>query len=289
MSLLVGCSTLTGLTEAGILAAVAQAAAALASRNHEVHAHAGPLSFHISLAHLLLAGGALAIARLLLIVPTMWLAAWITAGVRTSMLNRLFDSYLWADWPVKAADREGHLQELMTNQVNQAGQGAIQATLLMTNLFTFLVLVASALVISPEAAAIVVAASSLLFIGIRPLSRAGSKSSRELSRAQLDQATGINEAARLAEEAQVFGVTEAQRAVVGRLVEQTHGLFLRAQLAIRLVPSVYQSAVYLLLIGGITLIYVFDKGGLASLGAIVLLLVRAWHVRQSGAELISGH
>jgi ABC-type multidrug transport system fused ATPase/permease subunit len=41
------------------------------------------------------------------------------------------------------------------------------------------------------------------------------------------------------------------------------------------VPSAYQSAVYLLLVLGLAVIYAVDKNGLASLGAVVLLLVRA--------------
>src|SRR5262249_28119356 len=39
--------------------------------------------------------------------------------------------------------------------------------------------------------------------------------------------------------------------------------------------SLYQSAVYVLLIGGLAVIYWIDRGGVASLGAVVLLLVRA--------------
>ncbi len=264
-----------GLAEAGVLAMVARAATSLANGSSTVDGTLGPVHIHASLRHFLLAAAALACLRLFLAVPTSALGARITADVQATMLHGLFDRFARASWSVKSTDLEGHLQELMTNQVTQSVQGSIWATNLLTNLFAFVALVAAALVISPLAASIVVAASAILFALLRPLSRAGTRSARELSSAQLDQAGGVSEATRLAEETQVFGVAEAQRSRVAELVDRNSTLLFRTELAVRLVASSYQGAVYLLLVGGLALIYAFDKNGLASLGAAVLLLVRA--------------
>jgi ABC-type multidrug transport system fused ATPase/permease subunit len=273
--LLVLSSTALGLSEAGVLAMVASAATTLANGTRVVDASLGPVHVHSSVAHFLLAAAALACIRLILVLPTSTLAAQITADVQSTLLHGLFDSFSRASWAVKSADLEGHLQELMTNQVTQAVLGAAYATILLTNLFAFLALAAGALVISPLAAVIVVAASAILFTVLRPLSRAGSRGARELSAAQLEQAGGVSEATRLAEETQVFGVAEAQRQRVARLIDRNSALLFRTQRALRLVPSAYQSAVYLLLVLGLAVIYAVDKNGLASLGAVVLLLVRA--------------
>jgi ABC-type multidrug transport system fused ATPase/permease subunit len=91
----------------------------------------------------------------------------------------------------------------------------------------------------------------------------------------LDHAGGVSEATRLAEETQVFGVTRAQEARLQQLIERARRLFFDTQFNLRLVPNIYQSAVYLLLFGGLALIYTVDRSGLASLGVVVLLLVRA--------------
>jgi ABC-type multidrug transport system fused ATPase/permease subunit len=273
--LLVFSSTAMGLAEAAVLAVVARAATSLANGSHGVSANLGPLHVHTSLSRLLLAGAALALLRLVLVIPTSALGARITADVQLTMLRGLFDRFARASWSVKSTDLEGHLQELMTNQVTQAVQGAAYATVLLTNLFALLALVAAALLISPLAATIVVVASVVLFTLLRPLSRAGTRGARELSAAQLDQAGGVSEATRLAEETQVFGATEAQRKRVTALIERNNSLLFRTQLTLRLVPSSYQGAVYLLLIGGLALIYTVDRNGLAALGAVVLLLVRA--------------
>ena len=264
-----------GLAEAGVLVMVARAATSLANGSRRVDASLGPLHVHASLPHFLLAAAALACLRLVLAVPTSVLGARITADVQATLLHGLFDRLARASWSVKSTDLEGHFQELMTNQVTQAVQGSAWATNLLTNLFAFLALVAAALVISPLAATIVVAASAVLFTLLRPLSRAGTRSARELSAAQLDQAGGVSEATRLAEETQVFGVAEAQRKRIAALIDRNNALLFRTQLALRFVPSSYQGAVYLLLVGGLGVIYAVDKSGLASLGAVVLLLVRA--------------
>jgi ABC-type multidrug transport system fused ATPase/permease subunit len=85
----------------------------------------------------------------------------------------------------------------------------------------------------------------------------------------------VSEATRLAEETQVFGVTRAQEARLQQLIARAHHFFFGTQFNLRLVPNIYQSAVYLLLFGGLALIYAVDRGGLTSLGVVVLLLVRA--------------
>jgi ABC-type multidrug transport system fused ATPase/permease subunit len=268
-------SILTGLAEAAVLAIVAQVAAALTTRRDVVELHLGATSVQVSIQTLLILGGAIAAIRLILLVPASSLAARISADAQAMIRERLVQAFLRASWAVKSADREGRFQELMTNQVSSATAGVVQTTYVLTYLFSFAVLVASALFASPAAAAIVAAACVLLFAALRPLTRAGGRAADELSVALLDHAGGVSEATRLAEETQVFGVTRAQEARLQQLIARAHHHFFGTQFNLRLVPNIYQSAVYLLLFGGLALIYAVDRGGLTSLGVVVLLLVRA--------------
>jgi ATP-binding cassette subfamily B protein len=274
-SLLALLSICAGLAEAAILAIVAQIGTALASSTNAVDAHLGVAAVQMSIKAMLVAGIAIAAGRILLLVPASWLAARLAADAEATLRKRLFDSFLRAKWSVKANDREGKLQELMTNQITQGTQAIVQTTWVVTYLFSLLALVLSALVLNPAAAGIVVGVSIFLFALLRPLSRAGSKAARDLSAAQLSHGSGVSEATRLAEETQVFGVAAAQRSRLRELIDRARHLYFRTQFTVRLVPNLYQSGVYLLLIGGLALIYAFDRGGLASLGAVVLLLVRA--------------
>jgi ATP-binding cassette, subfamily B, bacterial len=274
-SLLAVLSIVAGISEAAVLAIVAQVAAALATSENAVDLHLGVGSTRVSIETLLIAGGVIAAARLLLLVPVSALAARLISNAEATMRERLFGAFLHASWGAKSNDREGKLQELMTNQVTQATQGVMQTTWVVTYTFSFAALVASALVLAPLAAGIVVAACVLLFAALRPLSRAGSRAARDLSSAQIDHAAGVSESTRLAEETQVFGVSAALRARLQRLIDRARQLSFRTQFTISVMPSLYQSSVYLLLFGGLALIYSVDRSGLASLGAVVLLLVRA--------------
>ena len=110
---------------------------------------------------------------------------------------------------------------------------------------------------------------------MRPLNRLGVRRARQLSRAQLDYAGGISEMVRVAEETQVFGVGGAQRERIDRFIAAARHLYLRTQVVSRLTPNLYQSLMYLMLIAGLAALYAVNRHNVASLGSVILLLIRA--------------
>jgi ABC-type multidrug transport system fused ATPase/permease subunit len=80
---------------------------------------------------------------------------------------------------------------------------------------------------------------------------------------------------RLAEDTHVFGVGEAQRERVDGLIGALWRPVFQMQLLAGLVPGIYQSLIYLFVIGALAGLYATGSGHVASLGAVVLLLVRA--------------
>ena len=92
----------------------------------------------------------------------------------------------------------------------------------------------------------------------------------------MNYASGIGEAGmRVAEENHVFGVAEARRKRIDRLVRSAQELFCRTQLLGRLVPNLYQSLIFLIIVGGLAILYAAGTSRIPSLGSVVLLLVRA--------------
>jgi ATP-binding cassette subfamily B protein len=267
-------SIFAGFTEAGLLAIVAQVAAALVN-GKGVHARTGFLTLHTSVGTLLWVAVALGVVRLLLQLPLSILPARIAADVQEALRRRIFRSFTRASWEVQSRDREGQLQEIMTSQTSQATQGALQATGLLTSTLGFLILMGSAVAFSPPAAAVVFAIAVAMFAVLRPLRDLGARRSRELSAAQVRYAGGIAEANRLAEETHVFGASEAQYDGVAGLVRICRDLFFRSQVILKLVPNLYQSLIYLLLIAALAALNSVGSGKAGSLGAVVILLVRA--------------
>jgi ATP-binding cassette subfamily B protein len=268
------CAIFAGVAEATILVLIAQIAASLVDRSKQAHEHISLFHIHAGVGTLIQLAFVLTIVRISLQVPLAKLPARIAVEVQARLRRELFDAYSRASWAVQSRDREGQLQETITGQVNTATGGALQATTLITSSFTFLVLMITALRLSLVAAVVVGFATVLLFGGLRPLRNRVVRSARELSRSQVAFAGSIAESVRVVEEMHVRGV-------------QRH--FFRTQLLGKLIGGIYQSVIYLLLVGGVAGFYYFAKGDhAAALGGVVLLLIRAGSTGQNVQSAYQG-
>lgn len=272
---LVAVSIVCGFTEAAIFAAVAQVGVAFVKHTNAVDSKLGPVHIHVPIDTLFVVAGVLAVVRLVLQVPMAILPARISADVQARMRTTLFHSFTRASWGVQSRDREGHLQEIMTGQVLQATNASLQTANLLIAAFTFVVLMATAIVLNPVAAIMILAASLIVFGVLRPLRALGVRRSRELSKAQIEYAGGLGEAIRVAEETHVFGVGAAQRRRGDRLAVSARELFYRTQTIGRLVGGLYQSVIYLLLVALLWALYETGQAHAGTIGAVVLLVVRA--------------
>ncbi|MGH9105883.1 MAG: ABC transporter ATP-binding protein [Acidimicrobiales bacterium] len=275
IAMLGGISILAGLVEAGMLDLLANIAAAMVLHGQRAHVELSPTGLYMTVGFAILVTFVLSAARLVLQLVMAWIPTRIATNVLAEVRRELFDAFTRASWAVKAHEREGHFQELMTNQVNQAINAVMNLAGMISAGAMFIALVASAFSLSVVVASLVLVSAAVLFAAFRPLDKLGGIAARDASQASIDQAGGISEAVRLAEEAQVFGVVEAQRGRLNTLIEATRRATFRATLTARMVGSLYQSAVFLLIVGGLGGLYVSGTGNLASLGAVVLILVRA--------------
>jgi ATP-binding cassette, subfamily B, bacterial len=275
--LLAICSILSGLTETATLALVAQLAASVVGGAHKgTHNHALSLfSVHGSPGTLIPIAFGFCALRLLFQIPLSVLPARIAAQVMARLRTELFDAFSRASWTVQSQGREGSLQEIMTNQVGQAIGGVAGTTGLLTSTLQFVVLMIGALLLNFVAALVVGAMTVILFALLRPLRARGGRYAQALSRAQVRYAGGIAESNRLAEETHVFGAGAVQRERLGQSIAEARHWFFRSQVLGRLVANVYQSLIYVLLVGGIAVLYLIGGAQAGSLGGVVLVLLRA--------------
>ena len=273
-------SLLSGFSEGLFLAVIAQVAYKIANGKGG-SSRAGLLHISASVNTLLWVALGLALFRLLLQWPISVLPAKIAADVQQRLRTRVFRAFSNASWDVQSRDREGTLQEIMTNQTSQATGGALQATSLVSTSLVFVILMGFAIALSPTAAGAIFVIAVALFALMRPMRMLGAKRSRELSRAQVRYAGGIAEANRLAEESQVFGVTGAQYDRMLGFVHTCRNLFFRTQVIAKAVPNVYQSLIFVLLVVGLMALVAAGAHHEGRLLAIVLLLFRAAQNAQS--------
>lgn len=273
-------SVVSGIAEALMIAVVAQVAADLANGRA---LHSKNVLFHVTapVGTLLWAALVLALVRMFLQWPLSVLPARIAADVQLGLRSRLFRAFTSASWEVQSRDREGMLQEIMTSQANNATGGALQATSLLSSAIVVVILMFTAVALSPLAAAIVFVVGALGFALMRPLREFGNRKSRELSAAWVRYAGSIAEANRLAEEGQVFGVMDAQHARIVGFAKRSRDLYYRTQMLLKAVPNAYQSLMFVIIVVGLLVLYQLGVHHDGKLLAIVLLLVRASQQGQS--------
>lgn len=274
-------SLVSGFAEAGTLALIAAIASELVG-DKKSGIHAGTLHLTGGVQTLIAAALVLALVRLVMQIPISILPARIAADVQAALRTRLFHAFQDASWEMQSREREGQLQETMTSQTLQATGGALQATSLIVNSLNFLALLATAFLLNVLAAGAILVAGVSIFVVLRPLKRVGVRRARALSRAQVQYASGINEAIRVAEETHVFGVAAAQRKRIDALVGRSRDLFYYTQMLTKLVPNLFQSLIFILLIAGLWAVHLSGAHHTAALGAIILLLVRSSRSGQQG-------
>ncbi|HKZ14511.1 MAG TPA: ABC transporter ATP-binding protein [Solirubrobacterales bacterium] len=266
---------LSGLAEAGVLAVVAEVGTALVYGSDHVKLGLGSYVLRPSVTAMLVVAAVLSLARVVLLGINAHLQARLAADVQTTLRDRLFGAFSRASWSLQSSELEGHLQEMLTSQILQSTAGALQFAALLSALITFLVLVISAMLLNVVVAFAVVIVAVALFGLLRPLSTYGRRSAKDLSASQLEFANGVVEASRMAEETHVFGVAGAQRDRIGTLTSTAGRLFYQTQFVNRLVPTLFQSLVYLTVVAGLGILYASGSGDVASLGAVILIMVRA--------------
>jgi len=272
MGVLVGFSA---LTEAVFLALIAQIAAQLV-KPPGAQEHLTLVHIHAPTLRLIEVAFAIAVLRVpLLQVPLTILPTRIGTDVVARIRLNLFDAYSGASWEVQSRDREGQTQETLTNQTGQASSTLGGVLGLMNSTIAFLVLLASALVLNLFAALIVLALAVSMFGLLRPLRGLGARKARTWSLAQVDYAASVAESIRVAEEAHVFGSGRAQRAAHEKRVAKVRKLLFQTQVLSQVGARISEAIVYLLLLGGLFVLH--EQGGshIGSLGAVVLILVRA--------------
>jgi ATP-binding cassette subfamily B protein len=272
---LAGLAVVAGLSEAGVLALVAQAAFVLSQGEDAPIEALGPLSLGSDVPMMLGLAFVLALVR----VGVQWALAWLTSRMASRTQSRLrqmlFHAYTGSSWTVQANDRGGQLQEMMTAQARLATNGAMVIAGALSPMITFAILVLTAVALSPFIAMVVAFAALGIFMLLRPFGRMTRKQAVLQSEASLRLAEGVGEAVHLTEEMQVFGTVDQHRAHVDSLVNEAEESFFRSQLLTLGVPTLHQGLALLLVISGLGGLYVVGAGDLGSLGAIVLLLVRS--------------
>ncbi len=276
LALIAALAILAGFAEAGMLVLVAQIAASLAGGHTTTSVALGPIdksTFAVGL--LLAAAGVLLLARAVFQVLGVLLSTRVSVGVVKTTQQRLLRRFLNAGWPLQASQRQGRLQELVTEYAAYGG-GAVSALVIgATAAFSLAALLATALFVNVAAAIVTGIAAMAIGLLVRPLRVAARRRSRRFAQSRLTMATGVTELATTLQDVRIFGVEHRVRERLDDLVEKAARRQQHTDRMSGLISVVYQGAAMGLVVGALAIAYGVSFSKLSSLGAMALIMIRA--------------
>lgn len=287
LTALVLLSLLTGLVEASLLALIATMAVSLADEGAQITLNLGPLTVELGRTTTFVVAVVMALARGGLQLLLAQLPAQMSARVLTDLRIELFEAFTSSAWAVKAEERDGAFQTLMTQNVTRAAQTIINVGLGLTAAVMFLTMATGAFAQSVVAAGIFLVAALALFLVLRPLSRRLRAHAAQLSTEAMSFTNSVQEVVQIAEETEVFGATDAYRAGFRAEAEAVRRPYSRTRFLTVGVPGLYQSVALLLLVVALIGVSLVGAAELASLAAVILMLVRALSYAQQVQAALS--
>lgn len=269
----------SGIAESALLVIVANAALTIGgdgSAETDLAASLGPLSaFRMSVGTSLLVALALGIVRMGFQLISATVAARVTAKLIAEIRSGTFRDYAAASWAEQSRRKEADVQDLLIRHVNRAASAVAVIAQGVTTAFLVLALLLSAVVVDPAAAIALVICGGVLFALIRPLTQKAKEYARVQLVAGREFGSRSLEALGLSQEIRSFGVSEQvveelETATAAEVRPTEQSLVLR-----EFVTAAYQFVTILLLLGGLYAVYTLYDRPLGSLGAIVVILIRA--------------
>jgi len=280
---LLGLTTASGgLAEAAVLVIVARVAFALGAGDASVRASIGPLGpFELSVGVLLVITAGVTIIRLATQVANAGQVASITSETLADLRKTTLHLFLEASWQLQSREREGHLQEIATTDVTRASNVVLHLVIAAVNLLNLFALLVAAFAVNFVATLAVIGAVVTLALILRPIRKAVRGRSRASAHANLVYATAIAETTTTAREIKIFNVHEQIRRRLDGYVDAHRRSQFRTRFLSQLIPGLYQSSAILFVVGALSIFYLSGLTRLASLGAVILVMLRSFGYGQA--------
>ncbi len=263
---------LGGLAEAAFLVMVTRMALAVADGRSTTGLLAG---WTLSLGQAVAVAALLVALRLGLALLGASLSTGLTATVRGTMRSRLSAAYLRASWATHEAEPSGRLAQLMTAFTNESMSAVSSLAAAITAALSLTALVLASLLVDPMATLAVVVALAGLAALLAPVRRRIQLRSRTAANTQMEVSSAVSELGTLGLEMQTYGARVPFEERIGQLVERDQRARRRADMLRAALPAIYTSLAYGALLGGLALAGVAGTGELASMGAVMLVMLRS--------------
>ncbi len=268
-------SFLGGLAEAALLVLVANLALTIGGQGAETSDSILTGIFGDQTSSLFLVALGLTFARLVFQFVAARTMARTIAKLTHRVRSETFDDYVHASWELQSSESEASIQDLLLRHVGKAQLALVTSNVLLSGAFMVLALFGSAFAIDPLSAGLIIVVGVLLFLLLRPLTMLAKRLASRQLQGGLIYSEQSREAVDLSLEIRAFGVSTPIAERLDRATSQEIAPLYRAQLVNRMLSSIYASVAVLILLLSLLGLDTFLDRPLASIGAIVIVLVRA--------------
>lgn len=262
----------SGLSEAMFLVLMSRAAFSITSDSDQISLLAG---WTVSLNQLVVLCLILVALRCTLAVWTASMTAVLVTDVVATTRRELATAFLFASWPVQQSDRTGRLQELLTTFTSEGSALLNSVTTAISSSFSLVALLIIAIAVDPLGAIAVIVGATLLGLALRPLRSAVRRRGEESARTGMRFASSLNEVSQLGQEVHIFRIQDQVQRLLYELVDDTAVAKRRLLFARAMVVPIYSTMAYLALVGAIALVAISDTSNIASLGAVMIVMLRS--------------
>jgi ATP-binding cassette subfamily B protein len=269
-------AVLGGFVEAAVMVVIVRIALALQSHSATVTGKfPGIAEVSLTVDQLFLVAIGLLVARLGFNVINSWLTARLSVEALTAARRQTFRDFVRASWTIQSVERDGHLQEIMSTHVGRVSAATLTLAGCTVAGFNFLALMISSFFVNSVASVSIIVGVVLLFFGLRPMTRAARRRSKLSAKANVGFVEAVAESVTLAQEVRTFNVGDSLIRRVDDHIESSSNLAFRTRLLGQIMPTLYQNMAIGLVILGMFGVSLSGSADVGSLGAVVLILVRA--------------
>lgn len=269
-------SAVAGLLEAVVLVLAVRAAVGVAEGDERMDIHVPLLGdYSTSIPALLWCAAAAVVlsagAGLLVSGAMASTAGRVLNNTRSATLR----AYSKASWNRQARSRDGALQETVSNHAVQVSELSLSLIKMLSGAISLLAILGAALFVDVTVTAAVVAVGVVVVLVLRPLAMLTRKRAARFVDANTRFGETVAESSTLALEMRVFGVEDAETQRLVGASRQAASEYSRTRFASNSTSTLYRNAAILFLVVAIGVLWSVTELVLSTVGAVVLLMVRA--------------
>lgn len=202
-------------------------------------------------------------------------AARLISRTTLAVRQRVLDTHAAAPWAIKQEMEGTALVQAATMNAMLSSNMALQMSSFVSSGLNFTALIATALLIDPVAAALVVAGVALLLVVSLPLGNLAKRQQRQSALVNREYVSAVQEHSALSREIEVFNVQRESLAGIDRLSQRHSTLLFRTALLNKVNTTIYKASALVLVLCLLLLAVSSGTDDVAAFAGVATVLLRS--------------